>query len=267
MLLLDETIAFFTDSQRHKHLKSNKHINSGMKVGQDYLKTLTPRPYTVRKILGYLAMFVFSLLTKTTVRGRHHLPKKGPFIIVVNHFSLIDGSFLVFVLRRPIIFLMASDQMLDWQYIWAPWLYGLIALDRQKLAPSVIKKSINVLKNGEILVIFPEGNSLGDVLRPAKNGAAYLSTITQTPIIPVGLAGTGRAWPSLFRGVRPRVTIHVGKAFGPVNLKKYGSNKGTALTNVGVEIMCRIAALLPQENHGEFRGRPEIKEYKKDSGY
>ena len=238
-----------------------------MKVGPDILKNLTPRPKVVRKLLGYLAMLLFSTLTKTKVRGRHHLPKKGPFIIVVNHFSLIDGAFVVFGMLRPGVFLMASDQHVDWFYFWAPWIYGLIPLNREQLAPSVIKKAIAAIKEGEILVIFPEATSHATKLRPAKKGAAYLSAITKVPVVPIGLEGTHKAWESIFRGVRPTVKINIGKKFGPVNLKEYGDSKEDALEKFGDEIMCRIAALMPEKYHGSFRGRKEVLQYKKQNGY
>ena len=231
-----------------------------MKVGPNILKNLSPRPKVIRKLLGYLAMLLFSTLTKTKARGRHNLPPKGPFIVVVNHFSLIDGAFVVYGLLRPGIFLMASDQHVDWFYFWAPWLYGLIPLDREQLAPSVIKQAISAIKNGEILVIFPEATSNSTQLRHAKKGAAYLSAVTKVPVVPMSLEGTTNAWKSIFRGIRPTIKISIGKKFGPVNLKKYGKSKDEALKNFGDEIMCRIAALMPEKHHGVFKGNRRIKD-------
>jgi len=238
-----------------------------MKVGRDVLQNLSPRPRVVRKMLGYLGMLLFSTLTKTTISGRHHLPRKGPYIVVVNHFSLIDGAFVVYGLLKPTVFLMASDQRVDWFYFWAPWLYGMIPLDRQQMAPGVIKKAISAIKDGEILSIFPEAVSKANELRPAKKGAAYLSAVTNVPIVPIGLEGTHTAWKSLFRGIRPKINIRIGKKFGPVKLKSYGKSKDTALENFGEEIMCRIAALLSEKHHGAFNGRPEIDIYKKENCY
>lgn len=221
----------------------------------------------IRKLLTYLGMLLFSTLTKTKVTGRHHLPKKGPFIAVINHFSLIDGAFVVYGLLKPTVFLMASDQRVDWFYFWAPWMYGMIPLDRQQMAPSVIKKAIATIKDGEILSIFPEATSHSTVLRPAKKGAAYLSAVTKVPVVPIGLEGTHKTWQSIFRGIRPTINISIGKQFGPVDLKKYGKSKDDALEKFGDEIMCRIAALLSEKHHGAFRGRPEIDIYKKENSY
>ena len=120
-------------------------------AGPETLKSFSPRPSWIRKKLGYPALFIGSTIAKITVRGRWHLPKKGPFIVAANHFSYIDPPFFKYAIRKPINFLGASDQNIDWYFMWAPILYGFIPIDRTNLAPSTIKKAKKALKNGEIL--------------------------------------------------------------------------------------------------------------------
>ena len=165
--------------------------------------------------MGYLAMFLCSLGSRVKIFGRHHVPDEGPYIVVINHFSYIDPPFVIHALQKPISFLAASDQVIEAQFIWAPFLYGFIPTDRTNLAPSTIKNSIRVLKNGEVLGVFPEGTSLSHVLRPAKNGAAFLSATAKTHLLPVGIVGLESAWENIFRGVRPSVQVRIGKPFGP----------------------------------------------------
>ena len=43
--------------------------------------------------------------------------------------------------------------------------------------------------NKEILAIFPEGDTLSNELRPAKDGVVYLSATMQVPIVPIGIDG------------------------------------------------------------------------------
>ncbi|SVC87838.1 uncharacterized protein METZ01_LOCUS340692, partial [marine metagenome] len=102
-------------------------------------------------------MFLCSLGSRVKTFGRHHVPDEGPYIVVINHFSYIDPPFVIHALQKPISFLAASDQVIEAQFIWAPFLYGFIPTDRTKLAPSTIKNSIRALKSGEVLGIFPEG--------------------------------------------------------------------------------------------------------------
>lgn len=238
-----------------------------MKTGEAKLKQFRPRPKPVRKLLGYANLLLCSTLANTKVRGRHHIPESGPFIVAGNHFSLIDPPFMMYAMNKPMIILMAADQELDWYFMWAPWLYGFIPTHRKSLAPSTIKMAVNALQSGEIMGIYPEGTSMDEVLRPAKNGAAYLSTAATVPIVPIGVVGLKDAWPNLFRGIRPRVKVRIGKPCGPFTLPQEKEMRKPALVSIGDEIMCRIAALLPEKYHGAFEGRPEIEEYRKDSGY
>ena len=211
-------------------------------------------------------MFLSSLGARVKILGRHHIPDKKPYIVVINHFSYIDPVFVIHALQKPITFLAASDQVIETQFIWAPFIYGFIPTDRSNLAPSTIKNSIRALKNGEILGIFPEGTSLSNVLRPAKNGAAFLSATGKTRLLPVGITGLENAWEMMFKGVRPSVNIRIGKPFGPFELSKSKNNKERDLNEVGAEIMCRIAALLPEDMHGSFENNKTINEHQKKNG-
>ncbi len=230
-------------------------------MAHSHLDTYKPRPKPIRYILGYLAMFIGSVVARTTVSGRHYLPKKGPFIVAINHFSRLDPAFIVFAIRRPMSILMASDQAVEWYFWWAPWLYGYIPTNRIKLAPSTIKLAKKALKDGEILGIFPEGTSTSDGIRPAKNGVVYLSAMTNAPIVPVSILGLSSAWKNLFRGVRPTVKIKIGKPFGPISLPKNKEQKEKAFKDVGDDLMCHIAALLPEENQGYLKNHAHLKKY------
>ncbi|MBT7084087.1 MAG: 1-acyl-sn-glycerol-3-phosphate acyltransferase, partial [Candidatus Marinimicrobia bacterium] len=221
----------------------------------------------LRKKLGYPALFIGSLLAKIKVKGRWHLPKEGPYIIAANHFSYIDPTFFKYAIRKPINFLAASDQTIDWYFMWAPLLYGFIPIDRTNLAPSTIKKAKKILKNGEILGIFPEGSSTSDSLRKAKNGAVFLSTVEKAPIVPMAIYGAETAWEDLFRGVRPRVTINIGKPFGPFDVKGTKNERISKIETIGEELISRIGALLPEDKRGVCFGDTRLLDFQKENGF
>jgi len=106
-----------------------------------------------------------STLSRIKIKGRHNLPKTGPIIISCNHFSDYDPLFISFAVRKPISFIAASDQEIDWIFAWAPYIYGWIPVDRKKLSPSTIKRSLSVLKKGRVLCIFPDGGVNYNILR------------------------------------------------------------------------------------------------------
>ena len=84
-------------------------------AGPEVIKKVRPRPYWVRHKVGYFALLVGALLAKIKVKGRWHLPKKGPYIIACNHFSYVDPAFFKYAVQKPISFLAASDQEIEWQ--------------------------------------------------------------------------------------------------------------------------------------------------------
>ncbi len=204
------------------------------------------------------------MLTKTKVCGRENIPREGPFIIIINHFSYVDPLFVIHAVQKPISFLAASDQKIKWYFIWAPFIYGFIPTNRKALAPSTIKRAIRALKDNEILGIFPEGTSTSSKLRPAKKGAAYLSALTESRMLPIGVFGLENVWKQLFRGIKPKVTINIGRSFGPFLLPKNRKKREGCLLEIGNEAMCRIAALLPKEQRGVFSPNPKVTQFYDD---
>ena len=149
--------------------------------------------------------------------------------------------------------------------MWAPIIYGWIPVDRKKLGPSTIKMAIEVLKKGEILGIFPDGGGLDDELGKAKNGAVYLSTLGNAPIVPMAIYGAETAWEDLFKGIRPRVWINIGKPFGPHKIKGNKIEKNKRLNKIGHQLMCRISSLLPENRRGQYLNDPSVKKYESEN--
>ena len=195
------------------------------------------------------------------------MPKKGPYVIACNHFSYYDPLYFTYGVQKPLNFIAAADQNVKWYFMWAPIIYGWIPVDRKALAPSTIKKAIQVLKLGKILSIFPEGMQTGRALQKPRNGAVFLSMVGKAPIVPMSIYGAENAWEDLFRGVRSRVRINIGKPFGPFEIKGTKQEKDSILKETGRQLMCRIAALLPEESHGVCLGDPSISIYQLENGF
>lgn len=73
---------------------------------------------------------------------------------------------------------------------------GAIPVDRKNVSPVTIKKTYSILKNGNVLGIFPEGTrSLNGELLDFNKGMIKIALKTSSPIIPVGIAGTNDIYP------------------------------------------------------------------------
>jgi 1-acyl-sn-glycerol-3-phosphate acyltransferase len=130
---------------------------------------------------------------------------------------------------------------------------------------AALKVSLEVLKRGQILGIAPEGTrSKTGKLQQGKTGAAFLAMKANVPIVPVGLIGTEKAFNDLKHLRRPKLHVKFGK---PLRLPTLaGEHKAALLDDYTHELMCRIAALLPNEYHGFYEGDKRIQEIQVEMG-
>ena len=230
-------------------------------------KSIKSRPYWVQYLSAYIIFFLGIFVGKIRVRGRRNIPKDGPIVLVSNHFAYFDPFLLVYAIHKPIDFIMQKEMGIEPQFLFAPMIYGAILTDRNKVGPSTIKESMRTVKKGKILGIFPEGGITSPVLTEAKPGAVYLASMAKAKILPVSVRGASNAWGNIFRGVRSRIYINIGKPYSPIKIGGTKQEKTQKITESSRELMCRIAALLPAEKHGCFLGDPSISLYQKENGF
>ena len=221
----------------------------------------TPYRKLVRRFLHWLSRPVFAVLTDIEINGIENLPKKGPLIMVGNHFSFIDPVCFVRLAPWQIEFLGGADMPhspLTTRII--PLLWGYHPLYRGTGAKDSLKAAEGILKQGGILGIFPEAGNWATVLRPARPGTAFLAARTGAPLLPVGLVGLNDVFPSLKRGRRASIQVNIGKPFGPFKAEGYGQKHREQLDEIGHEIMRHIAELIPPEKRGHYSDDPAIRE-------
>ena len=142
---------------------------------------------------------------KIEFRGLENVPASGGVIIAANHQTYIDPFWLSLPIKRPTRYL-AWSAAFRWPIvgrclIW----FGAWPLALEGSDPAAIRRSLQFLRDGGVVVIFPEGarsNEEGGLER-FKAGAVRLALAAQVPILPVTIKGGNRIWP---RGRRlPRV--------------------------------------------------------------
>lgn len=164
------------------------------------------------RVIGALARVLFHL----SVIGREHVPRAGPAVVVANHQSWIDPILLALALPRKPAFL-AMEEL--WRMPVVSFVlrrYPLaIPIRRGVVDAAALRRSIDVLRQGALLIVFPEGGISPDGrLQPFQRGAAMLAARSGAPIVPVALAGTREALPLGRIVPRPRpVTIRIGTPF------------------------------------------------------
>jgi 1-acyl-sn-glycerol-3-phosphate acyltransferase len=218
-----------------------------------------PRHRPVRFVLHQLSKLAFALLADLHIIGAENIPSKGPLLVVGNHFSFIDPVAVVRVAPWPIEFVGgARPPHAPRVTLFIPRLWDFLPLYRGTGSTDALKVAASVLSQNGVLGIFPEGGNWAEVLRPARPGTAFLASLTGAPILPIGLHGFNDVFP-LRPGKRTRVTINIGKLFGPFRATGHGRERRVQFDEIGHEIMWHIAELLPPEKRGHYSDDPAIR--------
>lgn len=212
---------------------------------------------TVRSIVRFL----MSIIAKIEVDGFENLPR-GNVIVAANHLGRLDTAVLVCLTDREDIIMPVAEKYRDHP------LFGAIGrsanvvwLNRFEADYSALREILTRLQQGGMLVIAPEGTrSKTEALQPGKMGVAFLAGRSGYPVLPVALTGTEDrlVLENLKRLRRSRITVTAGEAFH-VEIPK-GKGREQALQAATDEIMCRIAALLPERYRGVYADHPRLKE-------
>lgn len=204
--------------------------------------------------------FLFDALTAHTTRGEERVPPEGGFILATNHMSRLDVPLLFISSPRPdLVALVAENYRRDPFFSFIITTSRSIWIDRDKADFAALRAGMDHLRNGGLLGIAPEGTrSRTGALLQAKTGVALLAEKARVPVIPVAQEGTEHAMRDLALLHRPRVCVHFGAPFTLPPVDR-GDRDGSLLRNTD-EVMCRIAAMLPERYHGYYAGHPRLKE-------
>jgi 1-acyl-sn-glycerol-3-phosphate acyltransferase len=213
-----------------------------------------------RKLLLKIVNFVYQTLTRTEFIGAQNVPVTGGIILATNHMSRVDVPLLMLTPNRPDIAALAADKYkknLLFNIILNA--ANVIWLDREKADFSALTAARQHIQNGGAIGIAPEGTrSKSGMLIEGKAGTALLAARADCPIIPVGVTGTEDAFKKLFTFRRPKLVIRYGEAFRLPPMAD--EDRSHWLAKCTDELMCRIAALLPENYRGYYKDHPRLKE-------
>jgi len=144
---------------------------------------------------------VCKLLWRVRWVGAEHIPANGSLIIASNHQTYIDPFWISCPIKRPVRFL-AWDAAFNWPVV-GPFMrmLGAWPLQLEGSDPAPIRRSMQWLREGGAVVIFPEGgrgNTDGS-MKKFKPGAVRMALETGAAILPVTIRGGHRVWPSSYR--------------------------------------------------------------------
>jgi 1-acyl-sn-glycerol-3-phosphate acyltransferase len=150
---------------------------------------------------------------RMSVEGLEHVPRSGAFVLAPVHRSNMDTPIVCVVTRRRLRY-MGKDSL--WKARFPRWFLSALGgfpVTRGTADKEALVRCIAVLKGGEPLVLFPEGErKSGPLIQPLFDGAAFVAAKAAVPIVPVGVGGSERVMPKGSKLIYPRkVHLIVGK--------------------------------------------------------
>jgi len=215
-----------------------------------------------RRFFGTILRFLIWLFLRVEVRGESHVPDVGAGIIYYNHIHWLDPVIICGQLRRYAIPLTKIEAS-RWPVVgWLLKGYQVIFITRGAVDRGALKATWELLQDGDISVISPEGTrSLDGRLLTAKEGLAFVAR--QAPdcwLIPAAVTGTP-AFRWQFPLInRPTAVITYGQPFryrwprnehGSVALPDGRAGRET-LREMTDAAMVQLAQCLPAEMRGAY---------------
>ena len=181
------------------------------------------------RILRPIVVFLLKGVYRIKIVNKEYIPKTGPIIFVGNHKHNYDFISLISGTKRIVHFL-AKKELMD-KHGWFFGKLGIIPVDRSTKNKEAMTEAIEMLENGEVIGIFPEGtfNKTEYVIMPFKYGAVKMASVTDASIIPFAITGE-------YKRFRKGLKIEFGKPY-KINDKKDLKKENIKLMNKVIKLM------------------------------
>lgn len=189
----------------------------------------------MRKFLKGLFWLMSVIAYRIKVNGMENLPKEGAALVCPNHVHALDTVIVVVHANRKIN-VLAKEELFENGFLrFLAKVFGVYPVKQNSADLSAIKTSLKLLKNKELLLIFPEGTRNGMAKgAPVKNGPMTIAIKAGVPIVPVGINGSFKAF--------SKIRINIGK---PMYFNEYKEkvNDKEVVTKLTEELMNEIVRL------------------------
>jgi len=165
----------------------------------------------MRVFIKFLFKIFAIILYRPKIVGKENLPKDTGALLCPNHVHNLDSAVIIAMFKRKVNVLAKEELFKNGFLRWLADVFGIYPIKRGKADMQAIKISLKLLKQDELLLMFPEGtrNGIEKGIKP-KNGAVLISATAGKPIIPVGIKGS-------FKPFR-KVIVNIGK---PIDYSEY----------------------------------------------
>jgi 1-acyl-sn-glycerol-3-phosphate acyltransferase len=166
--------------------------------------------HLVVPIARAVAWVLFTFLGPFRRYYHDRIPAKGGLLILSNHLADVDPIAVQLGCKRPIYF-MAKSELFEMRIVGRILkAFKAFPVKRGEADRTAIKRAVTLLREGEAVCVFPEGelSETGELL-PLKPGVALIVRMAQAPVICCRLDGTNRILP--YGSLIPRPSFHLVK--------------------------------------------------------
>jgi 1-acyl-sn-glycerol-3-phosphate acyltransferase len=159
---------------------------------------ILPGVSRIYHVVGALSLPVVRFLFRLRATGLEHLPAEGGFVLAANHTSNFDPWPLGLPLfRQRWLRFMAKSELYWWPLRALLDAAGAFPVERGKGDVEAIAKAVELVRSGEVVVMFPEGTRQRKGLRKRwearpHTGAARIAQRAGAPLVPAAIKGTDR---------------------------------------------------------------------------
>lgn len=189
-----------------------------------------------------------------TIEGRRAVPRSGALLVCGNHVSTLDPPLVPAFLPRNDSWSMAKAEYFEGSGF-KPWIFNAFhsfPVVRHSADRGAIRRATNILKEGGVLILYPEGTRIvsGGMRRP-EPGAGFIAMVSGAPVLPVAITGSRQVFGKGFRlPRRAPLRLEFGTPFTISGRLPDGSR--VPYQDAADAIMLAVAEMLPEDLRGEF---------------
>lgn len=146
-------------------------------------------------LIRNIAWFLCRIIFPTKVIGAENIPAEGPVLLCSNHVSLIDPVLLACSFKRRVTF-MAKKELFGTKF--TNWFFrslGMVPVDRGASDIQALRVCLEVLSEGGLLGIFPQGHRYKqDEKREIQNGAALMALRSKATVVAAHVSAPMKAF-------------------------------------------------------------------------
>ncbi|MCO7176765.1 lysophospholipid acyltransferase family protein [Sporolactobacillus kofuensis] len=135
---------------------------------------------------------IYHVLFKITVIGSENIPEQGGVLICSNHMSNFDPPFVGVSMKRKLSFLAKAELFKIPLIGWIFWHLRAFPVRRGAGDRGAIRTALELLRDGHVLLMFPEGHRNLEHSRMKKglSGAGFFALKTDAVVVPCAIIGT-----------------------------------------------------------------------------